>query len=84
MVGTHFVCLDWGLERIALASVHCGEVHEERVTWENVYGTIREIEKPEERRSRHDQEVQVTQWLDVSLWKKYEEQIQDMAGKRRA
>ena len=58
MVGAHFACLGWGLERIALASVLCGNT--------------------ETQRASQDQEIQVTQWFDCSLWAKYEEQIQDM------
>ena len=48
------------------------------LTWESDVGMIREIKNSEEKRSSQDQEVQVTQWLECSLWLKYEEQIHDM------
>ena len=37
-----------------------------------------EIENEEIKKGVQRQEVQVTQWLDCSLWAKYEEQIHDM------
>ena len=48
------------------------------IKWMKDTGAIMQIENLEEQRSSQDQELQVTQWLDCSLWAKYEEQIHDM------
>ena len=46
--------------------------------WMKENGTITEIENEKIKKGVQHQEVQVTQWLDCSLWTKYEEQIHDM------
>ena len=55
---------------------------ENMFTWEKTYDMVKENENAEKQRSGHDQETQVIQRLDCSLWRKYEEQIKDMEDQR--
>ena len=54
------------------------EIIKYMLIWMKENGAIMEIENEEIKKGVQRQEVQVTQWLDCSLWAKYEEQIHDM------
>ena len=55
---------------------------ENMFTKEKTNEEANEDEDGKKQRSRHDQETQVIQRLDCSLWRKYEEQIKDLEDQK--